>query len=144
MHLDASLQRSRCTQKFAVLAEGFARTLVHGCGDRGDRLHKGEGGAQGGDLSAPWLAWHVFSPNVEASPAFLLTVEDGSLLGMDGEAVLGQANLELCEGPLQVLSVVAPQVGVIHEGPPGVRRVGPSPFSGRCNEVQEPHPGLSL
>ena len=68
----------------------------------------------------PWLHWSrsaPLTPYSEGPPFLGLAVQDGCLAWVNGKSVFPQSHLELCEHTLQVVPVMAPKVGVVHESP---------------------------
>ena len=74
----------------------------------------GQGRAQRRDYCTEGLAGYCSRPNAEVPPSGRLAVEDGRFGGVDVQSVPGKSNLQFSQCPLEVVPVVAPQVGVIH------------------------------
>ena len=96
-----------CTQEFGVLPEGIPGLLVHCGGDGRNGLLEGQWGPQGRNDRAEQLTRHLPPTPMWNSPPPM-----GSLYMM--AVLVGWMYRPSFDGPLEVLPVVAPEVGVVH------------------------------
>ena len=108
-----------CQQDFLVLAKGLSPPSAHFCDDCCCLFRKGDWSAKCCSHGVVWFTRHLFPPNGKGASPGGRAEKDGCFRGMDVQPILGKLFFKRVEHLLEVVTVLAPQVGIVKEGSPG-------------------------